>query len=139
MTRTRGCEVVITTRTAHSVDYKRALQSRHWRRLRAIALRHSDGRCERCGKSEVDTKLELHHNTYERLGRELPSDVRLLCPTCHEVADRERERRVLRQRRVRQFEAGLETYMCKKYGDDWDDMVDYSDAAEEFEDWLDRR
>jgi choline dehydrogenase-like flavoprotein len=47
-------------------------------------------RCEGCGTTH---SLELHHKTYERLSRELLSDLELLCKSCHETADRERAQR----------------------------------------------
>ena len=35
--------------------------------------------------------MEVHHKTYERLGKERRSDLEVLCPRCHRIADRERE------------------------------------------------
>jgi 5-methylcytosine-specific restriction endonuclease McrA len=49
-----------------------------WRRKRAL---HRAGyRCERCRGGE---HLDVHHRTYERLGRELDEDLEVLCRDCH--------------------------------------------------------
>jgi 5-methylcytosine-specific restriction endonuclease McrA len=61
--------------------YQRYLESPHWRSFRARVLCNRPRRCEQCGV--VGEPLELHHHTYERLGAELESDVRLLCRICH--------------------------------------------------------
>ena len=38
-------------------------------------------RCQLCGRSDVP--LVVHHNTYERLWNEHPSDLVVLCNECH--------------------------------------------------------
>lgn len=63
--------------------YRRYLRSEHWRSLRRQVIRRSGGRCERCGRSG---RLEVHHVTYVRRGRELPSDLQVLCRDCHDEA-----------------------------------------------------
>jgi hypothetical protein len=45
-------------------------------------LRLAHYRCERCGAKRT---LEVHHRTYERLGRERDADLEVLCGDCHEV------------------------------------------------------
>ena len=40
-------------------------------------------RCQVCG--ERDTRLDVHHNTYDRYGDEGPFDLVALCGGCHEV------------------------------------------------------
>jgi hypothetical protein len=79
--------------------------------------------------------LTLHHRNYERLGREIESDVELLCATCHEKADSERKKRTENRRSNTRFYSGMTTYAEKKYGDS-----DYwpEDIEEEFSDWLER-
>jgi hypothetical protein len=69
-------------------EYELYLSSRPWRALRArlIAAR---GACERCGRDYL-VVLQLHHHNYQRLGRELDSDLQVLCAPCHEQADRQR-------------------------------------------------
>lgn len=72
----------------HSIEYRRAIHSRHWYALKAARMLRTQWRCERCGRRHQ--RLELHHLTYARLGRERPTDVELLCPDCHAIADLER-------------------------------------------------
>jgi 5-methylcytosine-specific restriction endonuclease McrA len=67
--------------------YRRHLRSPKWRYLKAQIARSRGRRCERCGATYG---LQLHHKTYLRLGRELSSDVELLCLPCHHAADLER-------------------------------------------------
>lgn len=61
------------------------LKSAHWSSVRTAALAYADHRCQVCyGR----TQLDVHHRTYERLGREKPSDVTVLCRHCHETHHR---------------------------------------------------
>lgn len=59
--------------------YRAYLKSDKWKAFRAriVAKRVC---CEKC-KSKV--RMQLHHLNYARVGRELPSDVQLLCFKCH--------------------------------------------------------
>lgn len=41
--------------------------------------------CEACGGSCGDTRIDLHHNCYDRFGLERISDVIILCRTCHDI------------------------------------------------------
>jgi hypothetical protein len=63
-------------------DYRK---SPHWIEFRKAALERSKKACERCGGSS-GVVLQVHHLTYERIGRELPDDVQVLCKDCHTVA-----------------------------------------------------
>jgi len=77
----------------HALIYQRVLHSRRWRDLKWRRIRIAKFRCEgSCGyvyngryARGAVRHFELHHVTYERLGRELLTDVRILCPTCHAV------------------------------------------------------
>jgi hypothetical protein len=62
--------------------YADYLRSPHWRRVRQ-QYRESD-RPQECICGETDG-LELHHLTYERLGRERLTDLRFLCGPCHDA------------------------------------------------------
>jgi 5-methylcytosine-specific restriction endonuclease McrA len=70
-----------------TATYRRHLRSPRWRYLKACIARSRGRRCERCGATYG---LQLHHKTYIRLGHERPSDVELLCDSCHRRADLER-------------------------------------------------
>ena len=54
-------------------------------------LKRAGGCCEACGgKTRC---LEVHHLTYERLGRERDEDLQAVCRPCHPRADEIRRRR----------------------------------------------
>ena len=62
--------------------YNGYLHSLHWLEFkrRAIRERGKNG-CELCCKK--DCPLEVHHLTYDTLGKETLNDVRVLCRSCH--------------------------------------------------------
>jgi len=62
------------------LPYDKYLQTRHWRTKVREALDRADHRCQLCGSED---RLCVHHNTYERLGCERPSDLIVLCQDCH--------------------------------------------------------
>lgn len=59
-------------------SYPSYLRTEHWKRFRKIIRKR--GGCQVCSSSE---KLEVHHLTYQFLGKELPKHVKLLCSECH--------------------------------------------------------
>lgn len=61
-------------------NYAKYLQTDHWKTTRKAAIDRAGGVCQFCRSTE---QLNVHHNTYERLGEELPSDLLVLCQTCH--------------------------------------------------------
>lgn len=65
-------------------DYEAYIGSPQWRRVKR-AYRASDlpQRCFLCATTE---RIELHHRTYERVGRELLTDLIPLCAECHALA-----------------------------------------------------
>ena len=67
----------------HSALYEATLRSPEWHRVRRETIRQQGRRCAWCGGGG---RLDVHHLTYTRLGRELPGDVVALCPTCHATA-----------------------------------------------------
>jgi hypothetical protein len=66
--------------------YVRYLNSVAWAAKRAEVLDRADGNCEDCGDELEPGEAEVHHLTYERVGRELPEDLVALCPGCHRRA-----------------------------------------------------
>jgi hypothetical protein len=60
-------------------DYSVYLKSPHWRRLKARYKRERPWVCL-CGECLL---LDLHHKTYERIGRERLDDLQPLCRGCH--------------------------------------------------------
>lgn len=69
-------------------DYNRYMGSKTWENTREKALLRANGECQRC--KAWNCTLEVHHRTYERLGRERAGDLEVLCKPCHEIADKER-------------------------------------------------
>lgn len=63
-------------------EYAEYLQTPAWRERRAERLRFAGHRCEVCN---AGGRLEVHHRTYERLGRELMTDLVALCRECHRL------------------------------------------------------
>lgn len=71
-----GARPLVAERT-----YQDYLRTDHWRSIRARKLQQSDYKCQLCGCKE---SLEVHHNTYCRVGSEDMSDLIVLCRECHE-------------------------------------------------------
>ena len=64
------------------MNYDTYIQSAAWRRKREAALERADNHCQLCGSTDA---LDVHHNTYERLGSERPGDLIALCRACHDA------------------------------------------------------
>lgn len=60
--------------------YTEYLASPAWAALRHCKLGESGHRCEGCGDSE---RLEVHHLSYDRFGKERVQDLMVLCHLCH--------------------------------------------------------
>jgi hypothetical protein len=70
-----------TSRLLRTMSYEQYLRTDHWLKVRDAAIKRASFRCALCN-SEVN--LHVHHRTYERLGRELPGDLTVLCSACHD-------------------------------------------------------
>jgi membrane-associated phospholipid phosphatase len=57
------------------------LRSAHWARYAAARRADAHGACEECG---AHGRLDVHHLTYARIGRERRRDTRVLCRNCHD-------------------------------------------------------
>jgi hypothetical protein len=84
--------------------------------------------------------LEIHHKTYERFGRELASDLEILCPRCHEAANRERRAQLQHEFEQRcattAYENARETYFKKRFGEGYEPSeFEYR----EFDEWIERK
>ena len=62
-------------------DYHRYMASREWRVKRRETFTRAGGVCERCWGAPAS---QVHHLTYERLGRERPEDLMAICREDHE-------------------------------------------------------
>ena len=67
---------------AKNQHYTEYLAGKGWHKRRRKALIRTKT-CRRCGSRR---ELQVHHLTYERLGKELPRDLIVLCRKCHEEA-----------------------------------------------------
>lgn len=64
-----------------AMPYAEYLKTAEWQKTRRRALASAGVKCQMC--SATDKPLNVHHNTYERLGYERPSDLIVLCEPCH--------------------------------------------------------
>ena len=64
------------------LDYLEYLKSDHWKKLRHNMIDYTKNHCVICGNTE---NLEVHHNTYQRIGCEMFSDLAVLCKECHSL------------------------------------------------------
>lgn len=62
--------------------YREYLKTPHWQCIRNWALDRAGQQCQVCAK-QYD--LEVHHNNYNRKGKERPTDLVVLCRTCHQI------------------------------------------------------
>lgn len=103
------------------------LQSEHWRKTRAEAIVRAGGACEICG---CRGRLEVHHESYKRLWKEIPDDLFVLCDVCHRmyhdtVSDRERRtfRQEERERRIADMKNSSAYILAEVRGGD-DEIAD---------------
>ena len=62
------------------MQYLEYINSIEWKELSSDIKRSRHYRCEACGSIK---RLQCHHVTYNRLGREKRSDLFVLCRDCH--------------------------------------------------------
>lgn len=69
--------------TKRDMDYKIGyLNSEHWKAFRRFYFAKKKPKvCDFC---KLKKKLDLHHVTYERIGREKIGDVVAICRSCHD-------------------------------------------------------
>jgi hypothetical protein len=65
----------------------------YWKMIRQQALERDGHRCRACG---ARGRLDVHHLTYARVGKEDLDDLLTLCRSCHE-AEHERRRALKRE------------------------------------------
>ena len=116
-------------------EYQEYIDSAQWRRIRAQKFKMVGKKCERC---EATHTFEVHHKTYERFKKELPSDLEVLCKPHHNIADHERVQALQRNFEeiceAKRYVSARETYIEKVYGG-----YATSAAQQEFDEWLERK
>lgn len=65
---------------AGQTDYQEYIASPTWAHVRDLALEYYAYRCCLCNSTK---RLNVHHRTYARLGRERLGDLTVLCRKCH--------------------------------------------------------
>ena len=78
----RVCDACRHRGARTQLPYSEYLKTEYWQIRRARALKAGAYKCRMCGA--VDG-LEVHHNTYERLGHERDADLIVLCRHCHQL------------------------------------------------------
>ncbi len=81
--------------------YDRYMRSARWRfsAARLAELKAARRRCRICNDPGRRARLEVHHRTYRRLGREAASDLLCVCGDCHRaITDHLRRRRYAARR-----------------------------------------
>ena len=63
-------------------EYEEYLKSEAWAQHRTVTIRRAGGICECC---EHFPATQVHHLTYERIGRESDTDLMAVCTFCHEL------------------------------------------------------
>ena len=78
----RVCDTCQRAGARTQLTYGEYIKSDAWkvRRLRALAL--AKNHCQVC---RAESRLDVHHNTYERLGHEGDDDLIVLCRDCHKL------------------------------------------------------
>ena len=57
------------------------LKTKHWNDIRKYKLKSAKYTCQKC--NGMNTKLHVHHKTYENRGHESIYDLIVLCEICH--------------------------------------------------------
>lgn len=98
--------------------YRAYLQSEVWKEKRKQVLDRAKGRCENCGIILLDP--DVHHITYQRVGgNETLEDLAVLCFSCHQGADKQRDMKTDERRADRYYQARLNGFATRIYGETW--------------------
>ena len=117
-------------------NYDEYMKSTKWRNIANAMKKHANYICAHC--KERSTTFDVHHITYERFGHERMSDLEVLCTPCHKAADRKRVEKREAVGRKRAYDKARDTYMTKKYGEQYY-LTDNPSRDEEFDEWKDNK
>lgn len=90
----------LPTPEAEEPNYKKYLRSAEWKKKAEAAKVRAGNRCQTCNRPRSEVQLEAHHRTYERIGRELPGDITVLCRSCHQSVEESKAKVSLESRQV---------------------------------------
>lgn len=118
--------------------YSAYMGSSLWEKIKRPILKRANGQCEKCHAIVInDSNLDVHHKTYERVGgREKPQDLEALCYSCHQKADRKRERIHEEDRLERLYYAKVRGFAKNAHGELWEVEYDEDDVEQEWLRWL---
>jgi hypothetical protein len=117
----------------HTQEYLSYLESPEWKLKRDVFLHAARYRCAKCKTSHpAGSGLEVHHLHYDTLSDEKWKDVLVLCVRCHEAEH-------LNLAIKRQRDAGIRTYGRKRHGENWEDELNWSNVARQFDRWVIRK
>jgi hypothetical protein len=68
-------------KTAWEAWYTQYLETEHWRALRVRVMARDKNLCQGC---LINPAYDVHHLTYDRLGREMLFDLVAMCRKCHD-------------------------------------------------------
>lgn len=74
--------------------YQKYIESKEWQTKAEEAKARVGNRCQVCNRSRAEVQLDAHHRTYERLGKELPEDITVLCRDCHQLYEDEKKAKI---------------------------------------------
>jgi hypothetical protein len=117
-----------------SENYLARLKAEDWsKEIRPLIIARAQGFCEGCGKrSEY---FEVHHLHYETLWHETPDDLQALCPSCHDIADRERREHIEWLAADALEVAQFRRFCHRVYGD----VPPPLDAWDRFDNWIESK
>jgi hypothetical protein len=120
-------------------EYEVFIKSARWRNICSTMIKRAKSKCERCGNSSA--RLEVHHLNYERFGgRERPSDLLVVCKTCHDKLEIVRQQEIKKKAQKALQNARFRGYIIKVHGEEyWLTEVPTDDDYEAFEAFLERK
>jgi hypothetical protein len=84
-------EVKVPKKVNRRSEYNRYIKSFAWFEFSSRIKAERGNKCEECGAGGKGVILHSHHLTYDRLGKELPEDIQVLCKPCHQLKHPEKK------------------------------------------------
>lgn len=72
------------TKKYNKKKYLEYLNSNEWKKIRRQKAKEQNYKCEICGV-EVKKGFNIHHKSYEHLGKERMNELLFVCKDCHKV------------------------------------------------------